>query len=74
MTNKEKHEKNKQYQLTQSKKLSEKRARQQANLKVLQEANRANARVIPKGHPLSPQIEDTTVLPKNTPIYPTDNG
>ena len=71
MTNKERNEKQKAYQIAKRKELSEKAARQQANLKALQDANRANARVIPKDHPLSPQIADKTVLPKHKPIYGT---
>ena len=71
MTNKERNERQKAYQLAKRKELSEKAARQQANLKALQDANRANARVIPNGHPLSPQIEDKTVLPNRKPLYGT---
>lgn len=74
MTNKERNEKQKAYQLAKRKALSEKAARQRANLKALQDANRATARVIPKDHPLSPQIADKTILPNRKPLYPFNNG
>lgn len=74
MTNKERNEKQRAYQLAKRKELSEKAARQRANLETLQDANRATARVIPKNHPLSPQIADKTILPKFKPLYPVNHG
>jgi len=74
MTNKERNEKQRAYQLAKRKELSEKAARQRANLEALQDANRATARVIPKDHPLSPQIADKTILPNRKPLYPFNNG
>lgn len=74
MTNKERNEKQRAYQLAKRKELSEKAARQRANLEALQDANRATARVIPKNHPLSPQIADKTILPNRKPLYPFNNG
>ena len=67
-------EKKAEYEANRRKIVSEKNARQQANLQAIQERNRSTAKVIPKGHPLSPQIEDTTVLPKVKPLYPVNHG
>ena len=62
-------EQKQEYNAKRNKAISEKLARQRANLQAMQERNRSTAKVIPKDHPLSPQIEDKTVLPKNKPIY-----
>lgn len=74
MTNKERNEKQRAYQLAKRKELSEKAARQRANLEALQDANRATARVIPKDHPLSPKIADKTILPNRKPLYPFNHA
>lgn len=74
MTNKERNEKQKAYQIAKRKALSEKAARQRANLEALQDANRQNVKVIPKDHPLSPQIADKTILPNRKPLYPVNHG
>ena len=57
------------YNAKRNKEISEKNARQRANLEAIRERNRSTAKVIPKDHPLSPQIEDTKVLPNRKPIY-----
>ena len=67
-------EKKQEYNAKRCKDISEHLARQRANLQAIQERNRSTAKVIPKGHPLSPQIEDTTVLPKVKPLYPVNHG
>lgn len=59
------------YNAKRNKEISEKNARQRANLEAIRERNRSTAKVIHKDHPLSPQIEDKTVLPKHKPIYGT---
>jgi hypothetical protein len=59
------------YNAKRNKEISEHLARQRANLEAIRERNRSTAKVIPKDHPLSPQIEDTTVLPNRKPIYGT---
>ena len=64
-------EKKAEYEANRRKLVSEKNARQRANLQAIQERNRSTAKVIPKDHPLSPQISDKTVLPKNKPLYGT---
>lgn len=64
-------EKKTEYEANRRKQISEKNARQKANLEALQQRNRQNAKVIPNGHPLSPQIEDKTVLPNRKPLYGT---
>ena len=67
-------EKKAQYEAKRRKVISEKNARQRANLQAIQERNRSTAKVIPDGHPLSPQIADKTVLPKLKPLYPINHG
>ena len=50
-------------------KANEQRKTMNANLSELEALNRATAVVIPKGHPLSPQIADKTVKPFKKPLY-----
>lgn len=50
-------------------KANAKRKTMNANLSALEAANRSSAVVIPKGHPLSPQISDKSVKPKHKPLY-----
>jgi hypothetical protein len=57
------------YNAKRNKEISEHLSRQRANLEAMQERNRSTARVIPKDHPLSPNLEDTKVLPKDKPLY-----
>lgn len=57
-----------------NKQITEKNARQKANLEALQQRNRQNVKIIPKDHPLSPQIADKTVLPNRKPLYPVNHG
>jgi len=64
-------EQKQEYNAKRCKDISEKAARQRANLEAIRERNRATAKVIPNGHPLSPKIADKTVLPKVKPIYGT---
>ena len=64
-------EKKAEYNAKRCKDMSEHLARQRANLQAIQERNRSTAKVIPKDHPLSPQISDKTVLPKVKPLYGT---
>lgn len=59
------------YNAKRNKEISEKNARQRANLQALRDKNASTGKVIPKDHPLSPQIADKTVLPKHKPIYGT---
>lgn len=62
------------YNAKRNKDISEHLARQRANMQALRDKNASTGRVIPKDHPLSPQIADKTVLPKNKPLYPINHG
>lgn len=64
-------EKKAEYNAKRNKEISEHLARQRANLQALRDKNASTGRVIPDGHPLSPQISDKTVLPKAKPLYGT---
>jgi hypothetical protein len=64
-------EKKQEYNAKRCKDISEHLARQRANMQALRDKNASTGRVIPKDHPLSPQIADKTVLPKVKPIYGT---
>lgn len=67
MDNKQRYER--QSQQNSRLKANEKRKTMKANLSQLEAQNRARAVVIPKGHPLSPNIADKTVKPARKPLY-----